>query len=346
MINDVRKLDFVAIHRHLKPLPVRSLILVATLFGDFNNNLANATTTTIQEPAPPPLGTVGGQAPATSGSTEIEGQGTFASAGEKPKEEESTDASELTLSAGGMLSTGNARNASMTGMVDYRFRRKIYQLQAVAVGNYGLTSEENKSNFKEETVKNIQGRIRYDIFFHPRWSAFAMLTTRHDTFQELDFRLNVDPGVAFFALTKANHRLWFEAGYDFQYDVRSRTALYDDVLLEDSLGQPILDEMGNEVTTEVRNAVDKRQNNHAARLFGGYVNKLSENLSFNTGLEYLQSLQKSKIFRLNWENALTVQFRKNLSVAATFILRYENNPLPDVEKLDTQTALNLVYKLP
>lgn len=312
-------------------------LLIAIVCGSVNSAQADVTLT--QEPEAPPAGTVGGQTPATSGATELEGQGTFATAAEKPKVEETTDATELTLSAGGMLSTGNSRAASMTGMADFRLRRYIHQAQAVVVGNYGLTSEEGKDNFKKETVENIQGRIRYDIFFHPRWSAFTMATARHDVFQGLDLRLNIDPGVAFFALTKPNHRLWFEAGYDFQFDLRTKCQRDPDnpgETLKDMVTNDCIKTPNNRKTSEI----------HAARLFGGYVNKLSENLTFNTGLEYLQSLQHADVFRLNWENALSVQFKANLSIAATFILRYENTPLDGVEKLDTQTALNLVYRLP
>ncbi|HRI10249.1 MAG TPA: DUF481 domain-containing protein, partial [Nannocystaceae bacterium] len=73
-------------------------------------------------------------------------------------------------------------------------------------------------------------------------------------------------------------------------------------------------------------------------------NRLSEKVSFDTGLEYLQSLLKGDTFRLNWDNALTTQLWGRLSLAATFTLRYENHPLPDVRRLDTITAMNLVFR--
>jgi putative salt-induced outer membrane protein YdiY len=48
---------------------------------------------------------------------------------------------------------------------------------------------------------------------------------------------------------------------------------------------------------------------------------------------------------LNWDVALTSKIAGNFSLATTFTLKYDHHPLPDVEKLDTLTALSLVYQL-
>ncbi|HFE46957.1 MAG TPA: DUF481 domain-containing protein [Nannocystis exedens] len=271
-----------------------------------------------------PAGTTGVQAPASSGSTEIDGQGTFATAEEIPEgeEEESTDATELSLSAGGLLSTGNARAVAGTGAINFRLRRDRHQFSTVFAGNYGAAAQ-GPDDSLEKNVANLQGKIRYDVFFAKRWSAFLMLTGRNDYFQGLDIRINIDPGVAFHILTKKTHRLWVEAGYDFQYAIRNRDAIAE------------AEAMGG--TLEKTNIV------HAARLFVGYSNHLSEKVSFDTGLEYLQSVTDGKTFRFNWDNALTAQLVKNLAISGTFTLRYENNPVVP-KKLDTITAVNLVYR--
>lgn len=287
-----------------------------------------------QDPAVP-TGTTGVQAPASAGSTEIEGQGKFGTAATQPEDDASKhDVTELTVTAGGLLSTGNARAGAVTGSANFRLRRKIHQFGAVAVGNYGAAATA-KDGPIEPNVSNVQGRLRYDGFITDRWSAFLMTTGRHDRFQGLDFRLNVDPGIAFYILPKKNHRLWLEVGYDFQYDVRR-----DDAIIQrDDMGVPVLDAMGNTIQI-----ADKTQTVHAARVYLGYSNRLSEKVSFDTGLEYLQSLLKGDTFRLNWDNALTTQLWGRLSLAATFTLRYENHPLPDVRRLDTITAMNLVFR--
>lgn len=273
-------------------------------------------------------GTIGS---ASSGSTELAGNEKFGEAAEAPAEE-STDATELDVSAGGLFSTGNARSIAATANGNFRIRRKIHQGAAAVAGNYGRAAVDDDW---QDTVGNIQGLARYDVFFHRRWSAFTLVTARHDPFQGLDLRFNVDPGFAFYALTDPKHRLWFEAGYDFQFDLRD-----DDAIIErDGDDNPVLDADGNTIGIAV-----KQQLNHAVRLYAGYANRLDERITLDTGLEYLQSVIRGSRFRLNYNIALSTQIKERFSLSATFTLRYENEPLPEVEKLDTVTSLNVVYR--
>lgn len=292
------------------------------------------------QPAEPavPTGTVS-KDPATAGSTEIGGQGTFAAAEEKT--EESTDATELNISAGAFLSTGNAESAAGTGLGKFLIRRKIHQFRAEAAGNYGRATTDAASP-PVQTVGNIQGMLRYDVFFAKRWSAFLMATARHDPFQGLEMRLNIDPGVAFYAIQESNHRLWFELGYDFQFDIRTEPAQF----LKDDAGRFIDDNGAFVAGPEDRVRVaDERFTNHAARLFGGYTNNLNEHVTFDTGIEYLQSVIDGKIFRLNWASALTAGLGERFNISTTFQLRYENKPLPGIKQLDTVTSVLLGVRL-
>lgn len=276
--------------------------------------------------------------PASTGSTELEEQGKFAAAaGHDAREAE--DATEAEIAAGGALATGNARSFQGTVNGRVRVRRRAHEGRSAVAGNYGRAAADVDAPV-ETTVLNIQGMVRYDYYFAKRWSAFLMTTARHDRFQGLDLRLNVDPGVAFHALARPNHRLWFEAGYDFQLDLRRDEAIF---VREEN------DENGDgtiqpgEVT--VRQIADERQVNHAARLFAGYTNLLSERVSLDTGIEYLQSVIVARRLRVNWLTALSIQLAGRFGLAATFTLRYENQPLPGVEKLDTMTAIQLTLRL-
>lgn len=282
----------------------------------------------MEEPAVP-AGTVT-KDPASSGSTDLGGSGQFASAAAK----ESTDATELNISAGAIFNTGNARSLAVTGLGKFLLRRKIHQFTAAAAGNYGRaalalndddTTEVDESNIAD-TTSNVQGQLRYDVFFHPRFSAFLMSTARYDKFQGLDLRLNIDPGIAMYAVAEEKHKLWFEAGYDFQFDIRS--------------------ERGRDNAEAVEgNRPSKTLVNHAARLFAGYTNNLSKYVTFDTGFEYLQSVLVGKRFRMNWVNALNVQLASRFTLGTTFVLRYENQPLDGVAKLDTITSLLLGVRL-
>ncbi|MCX4246663.1 DUF481 domain-containing protein [Paraliomyxa miuraensis] len=320
------------------------------------------------EPPEPevPKGTVEA-APSSSGSTEVEGQGKFAAADVDARKAE--DATELEISAGGLYSTGNAYAAAVTGQGRFRLRRGRHQVASQVAANYGradVTRALPRWNFvppplddpgaparavytdetedvRDTTVTNIQGMARYDVYFAKRWSAFLMATLRRDRFQGLDLRFNLDPGVAFHVLTNAKHRLWFEAGYDFQYDAYREDSLYELRPLD-----PAVDEDGDGYADTDRFRIIESEDdflvNHAARLFAGYNNSLSQRVSLDTQLEYLQSVIEARRYRLNWISALTIQLANRLGLSATFTLRYENDPLPTVEKLDTITAVLLTVR--
>ena len=269
--------------------------------------------------------------PATTGTTELEGQGAFATAAQSDEE---TDATEWDLSFGSLISTGNARQISVTGATNLRLRRGDHQFGAAGAGNYGQAALPGEDI--EPTVGNVQGRVRYDYFLHEHVSVFGMLTARHDPFQGLLLRMNVDPGFAFWILPGADERLWTEVGYDFQYDLRDPDA----TLQRDDDGQLVYDAQGNPIQVAERQKIT-----HAVRLFGGYVNQLTDIVSFSTGLEYLQSVQEARRWRINWDNAFAAQLKNRLSLAITFTVRVDNDPLPRVRKVDTIGAVSLLYRV-
>ncbi len=281
-----------------------------------------------------PEGTVGTQAPATSGSTEVEGSGKFAKAA-AVDEAKADDATEFNLGAGGLLSTGNARAGSVTGSSTLRLRRQKHQFSAAFAANYGRAAPDAVSDV-QTTVHNEQGRIRYDYFVHPRISLFAMLTARHDPFQGLQARVNVDPGVAFYLVNDERNRLWTEVGYDFQFDRFTEEATF----AKDEAGAIVLDDEGNPVI-----AIDRQRMNHAARLFGGYANNLSDSATFSTGLEYLQSFLIAERWRVNWDVAITAQLINRLAISFTFTARMDNDPAPGIRKVDTITAVSLICRI-
>ncbi|MGB1274774.1 MAG: DUF481 domain-containing protein, partial [Nannocystaceae bacterium] len=174
---------------------------------------------------------------------------------------------------------------------------------------------------------------------------FLMFTGRHDRFQGLAFRLNVDPGFAFYILNKKANTLWAEAGYDFQYDRRTNLALDENAAAVAANMDAIMEaEMNGETPPEPLAVLDPVFSNHAYRLFLGYSNRMTETISFDTGVEWLHSFVDPAIFRLNWDNNLTVSLAKRFSLGLTFTLRYENKPLPTVRPLDTITSVNLIYR--
>lgn len=335
----------------LRPLHTRlRLLLTSTAFtlalGVAPGASAQAPTTA------PPAGTVGGQAAANAGATNLDNN-QFASAGTA----DGTDATEAEISAGGLFTAGNARSAALTGGGRFRIRRKIHEFSAAAVGNYAQAGiRQPDGTLKGQTTAgNVQGRVRYDVFFHPRVSFFTMVTARHDPFLALNMRLRIDPGFAFYIVNKPKHRLWTEVGYDFLLDVRR--------LRDDNAGctgqTPFALDVPNVDPTMAAPlcTARPRQATHSARLFAGYSNALSDYVTFNTGLEYIQGLAPLRSLAaeteggrerlkawVNWDVSLTTALSKRFAFATTFTLRYDNAPLPGIKKLDTITSFNLVYR--
>jgi putative salt-induced outer membrane protein len=245
---------------------------------------------------------------------------------EKPSIEpdQDKDATELKVSAGGLFASGNARLVAVTSSGGFRARRDANQLTLAAAGNYSESAAAADDDLAP-TVANVQGRLRYDRFFGAGFAGFLASSARRDRFQGLDLRLNVDPGLAYYFLDREKHRFWTEVGYDLQFDVRRSENLASARAEGAELER-----------TDVR---------HSARLFLGYENNLNEVVTLVTGAEYLQGLPETEYWRLNWDIGLTSRVADNLSVATSFWLRYDNQPLPGVEELDTITAVSLVYQL-
>ncbi len=264
------------------------------------------------------------QAPASEGKTEVASSGFEKAA--KPAEEaaDAKDASEFMLSAGAMMASGNSRLFALTGASQLRIRREANQfVNAMAVNISRSASQPDET--METTVENYQGKVRYDRFVGANLAPFLAVSARRDRFQGLDLRINVDPGLAYYLIDEEKEQLTVELGYDLQYDVRR------DENLEEAQAEGI--------------ELDKTNVRHSARAFSGYQVTLNEAVTFATGLEYLQGLPDTDYWRLNWDASVNSNLHGALSIATTFSLRYDNHPLPGIEKTDAVTALSLVYQL-
>lgn len=263
------------------------------------------------------------QAPATTGKTEVAQEG-FQAVAAAP--EENNDATTLKLTAGGFLSRGNTRTVSVTAAGDFFVRRAASQFNLALAANYGRSAAEADAPSRV-TIQNYQARARYDHFVSERLAAFLSVSARNDRFQGLNLRLNIDPGVGYYFIDDKGHRLWAELGYDLQLDLRRQE------FIDAAAADPAVADLSE---SEIRNNV---------RAFVGYDNQLSEAVTFAAGLEYLQDVEATENARLNVDAGVTSQLKNDFSVAMTLSVRYDNAPLPGVEKTDVITALNLVYTM-
>jgi len=271
-------------------------------------------------------------------------------AAEKPPEE-AADFLRLTLGAGGTLAMGNSRVQNYNAIGDFGLRRGANQLGVKAAFNQGSSSPQRDADGvlppMQENISNYQGLVRYDRFFSEVVSGFIQASALTDKFQGLDLRLNIDPGIAIYAINEATHQWSFDVGYDFQYeDYR-----------DDSLGELTL---------------------HSARLATNYVNALNESVTFRTGAEYLLALSPweqcywvtqsagnvrakdcdearpadatEKVARVNW--ALVAYARLDAKVSDKFAvqtameLRHDNSPVQlNYAMNDLRSSINLTYSL-
>jgi putative salt-induced outer membrane protein len=259
--------------------------------------------------------------PATTGSTDVATSNFEAGA---KSSEEAKDTTEAKISAGGLFTAGNAQSTSMTSGANFRLRRSENQLTAAAAANYATARPQGEAATRK-TVENFQGKTRYDRFLTPVLAMFGSASLRSDRFQGLDLRLNLDPGVALYAVDTKTEQLWSELGYDYQHDIRNQTAL-DAARLKDP-------------------TLSKTEDRHSGRLFIGYNDSFNKNVSISTGIEFLQALAHTENRRINWDISLSSAIAGKLSVANTFSLRYDHNPLPGIKTTDAIESVSLVYTM-
>lgn len=243
---------------------------------------------------------------------------------EAPKLTTAPEGVSASVSAGGLSSTGNSRLVAFTGAGALDWRGGANGLGASLVGNYGRSAPPGGD--MTTTTENLQGRMRYDRYLIDDASLFMLVTGRHDKFQGLAFRLNVDPGFKYLFVNRPKTQLWSEAGYDFQYDTRLESA------------RDVKDDMGVVIDT-----LPKHETDHSARVFLGLKHQFNEATALSNGIEYLQSFVHGKQYRFNYDILFTAKVWGDLALGMGFNARYDNSPLPEKEKLDTTSTLSLVY---
>lgn len=254
-------------------------------------------------------------------------------AGAAPPKIEAPPAHETTatVSAGGQVATGNSEliAATVNGKLD--LRRGPNGFGASLVGNFGEGAAAGQS--VQVTTENLQGRLRYDRYFNERLSVFVIGTLRHDRFQGLDERFNLDPGAKYLVLDTEKTKLWGELGYDFQYDIRRSDALVVTPAMAATATMP--------ATAAV--VLDRTQSDHSARVFAGFRHAFTKDVTFSTGLEYLQSFVHSTKYRINYDALFASSLGSGFSLGVGFSARFNHDPLPGKKDVDTTTTVSLIY---
>jgi hypothetical protein len=176
--------------------------------------------------------------------------------------------------------------------------------------------------------------VRYDRYIVEQASFFLINTGRYDRFQGLNLRYNLDPGFKYIFWQEPAGAFWGEGGYDLQHDIRRNESRY----VLDPNGNRIIDPSGTRYVL-----LPKTQTDHSVRLFSGFRYAFNEEVTLTTGLEYLQSFVDTTRNRFNFDALVAATVGGGLSLGFGFTARYDHDPLPGKEKLDTSTTLNLIY---
>ncbi len=268
----------------------------------------------------------------------------------------STDFLTAAANLGAQLATGNSRLFAATGGAKLDLRAGNEGFGAALIGNY---STSDTGGGWKDTVRNLQGKLRYERYFTRNFSAFLQLTGTHDAFQGTMFRFNVDPGVKLLFVNKPMTKLWGELGYDFEYDL-NYTDRYG--IEQQGSGGVLTDPAGLPYVIIVDNTM------HSARAYVGFQHSFNKEVVLTTGLEFLQGFagsgdglpevppgyaadQVDRVAlslvrtRVNLDAMLAANVGAGFSVAAGFSAKYNSVPIAGKQNLDTASTLSLIYSV-
>lgn len=205
-----------------------------------------------------------------------------------------------------MSAEGNARTMAITGGSKFRLRRDDNQFRAALAANYAASSvPAPAARDYSSTVQNVQGLLRYDRFFGDV-IGFLQTQGRNDRFAGYDARLQLDPGLGYAIINRKTVQLTGEGGYDFMYQKNRTDARY----LLDANKVPVRDASGTLLFDP-----DKPDHYtiHSVRVAANFDYVFNDATKLSTMLEFLQSVNETDFYRLNFDVALTAKLGKALA---------------------------------
>lgn len=226
--------------------------------------------------------------------------------------------------AGFTHNAGNTQSWLATAGTRFRLVRDIHAVTSEGVFNMGQAGDP-----LVDTARNINAKLRYELYMTRMDALFAAEIFRWDTFAGLDSRFQTQLGYQRHFIRAEKHRLWAEAGYDLTLDN------YNYERVDQIAG------MSPDPDTRLRTDAI-----HAARVMLGYNNELNESVLLLTEVEALFNVEVPEDVRINYTLGLRSTLAENLKAELNFTLRFDNDvPSNDIKKIDTLTQINLIYAL-
>lgn len=151
-----------------------------------------------------------------------------------------------------------------------------------------------------------------------RWSIFAGLSWARDPFSGFDNRYLVEAGAEVLAIESKHHKLSFDLGLTWTSEDQIRT-----------------DDVTQETFTET---VD-----WAGAVAGlAWEWTISGSASLTERLLYYPNFDDSADWRVGSDTALKASLTKMLALQLSYLVRYRNQPIDDLENTDTTTKMSVV----
>jgi putative salt-induced outer membrane protein len=165
----------------------------------------------------------------------------------------------------------------------------------------------------EKNAESYFTELRLDYLLTERFYSYAAAGWMQDEFAGFDSQYYLGPGVGYEFLTGPRHYLAGEAGLNYVWEE------YTDNTDKDYLG---------------------------ARAFAKYEYAFTEKNRLSQSVEFLYDFDDSENYDVNSETAVTSALSDYLSLKASYVIKYDNQPVPKtLDDTDTVLAVTLVINL-
>ncbi len=221
----------------------------------------------------------------------------------------------------GLSYVGTSGNTDTSSFgLDYKGERKPtpWGLNLIAM----FTRAENDGDVTaEQYLVGVRGLRQ----LNDRWSLFAGLSWARDPFSGFDNRYIAEAGAEFLAVKTDKHTLSFDAGLTWTSE--------DQITLREVLppaDPPVYEE-----------------DIHAVDWFGGVAGlkwdwAFSKSASLSQRLLYYPNFDDTADWRIASDTAVTASLTRMLALQFSYLVRYRNQPIDDLEKTDTTTKVSVV----
>ena len=212
--------------------------------------------------------------------------------------------------AGAIFTTGNTESLSATGNSFTLYRVKRFE-NKWRLGFYFNKVDSNNANpTATGTIANyIYGFYRLDYYFLQRTTFFVGGGGYVDEIKGIDLAANAFAGISHYWLRTPKYSLNTALGYDYTHEDRVFPAPSVDI--------------------------------HAILFSISYQHQFKDYLGFAQNVIVLENGGNGRDVRVNSDTELKVDLTKHFGLVFGFHLRFDNEPVPGFEKLDTISDISL-----